>query len=167
VYNVEDNKALLKIYTTGRFPKKSSLGNQYVMVLVEIDSSAILVESMKNCTSVKMIRAYQHLIDRLKTAGIEPQRHVLDNKCSVELKDTIMKNNMTFQLVSPHDHCQNIAEKAIQTFKVHFIAILCGTDKSFPLHLRCQLLPQAEQLLNMLHPSKMTPTISVYAYLWG
>jgi hypothetical protein len=36
VYNVEDNKALLKIYTnqTDRFPKKSSLSNQYVMVLV-------------------------------------------------------------------------------------------------------------------------------------
>jgi hypothetical protein len=44
VYNVEDNEALLKKYTdqTGRFPKKSSLSNQYVMVLVELDSSAIL-----------------------------------------------------------------------------------------------------------------------------
>jgi hypothetical protein len=53
VYNVKDNKALLKIYTnqTGRFPKKSSFGNQYVMVLVGLNSSAILVKAMKNCTS--------------------------------------------------------------------------------------------------------------------
>ncbi len=60
VYNVKDNKALLKIYTdqTGCFPKKSSLSNQYVMVLVELNSSAILVKAMKNCTSVNMIRAY-------------------------------------------------------------------------------------------------------------
>ncbi len=70
-----------------------------------------------------------------------------------KFKDTIKKNNMTFQLVPPHDHHQNIAEKAIQTFKAHFIAILCGTDKSFLLHLWCQLLPQAEHMLNMLHPS--------------
>jgi hypothetical protein len=100
-----------------------------------------------------MICAYQHLTDHLKTAGIEPQQHVLDNKCSTEFKDTIKKNSMTFQLVPPHNHCQNIAEKAIQTFKAHFIAILCGTDKLFPLHLWCQLLPQAEHTLNMLRPS--------------
>ncbi len=45
VYNVEDNEALLKIYTnqTGCFPRKSTLGNQYVMVLVELSSTAILV----------------------------------------------------------------------------------------------------------------------------
>jgi hypothetical protein len=69
------------------------------MVLVELDSSAILVKAMKNCTSGEMICAYQHLIDSLKTAGIEPQHHVLDNKCSAKFKDTIKKNNMTFQLV--------------------------------------------------------------------
>jgi hypothetical protein len=137
VYNVEDDKALLKIYTnqTGRFPKKSNLGNQYVMVLVELDSSAILVETMKNCTFGKMICTYQHLIDCLKTAGIEPQRHVLNKKCSAKFKETIKKNNTTFQLVPLQDHCQNIVEKAIQTFKAHFIAILCGTDKSFSLHM--------------------------------
>jgi hypothetical protein len=67
VYNLKDNEALLKIYTnqTGCFPKESSLGNQYVMVLVELNSSAILVKAMKNCTSGKMIPAYQHLIDHL------------------------------------------------------------------------------------------------------
>jgi hypothetical protein len=72
-----------------------------------------------------------------------------------------------YQLVPPNDHRRNIAEKAIQTFKAHFIAIICGADKSFPLHLWCQLLPQAEYTLNMLRPSRMTPTISAYAYLWG
>jgi hypothetical protein len=155
VYNIEVNEALLKIYTnqTGCFPKKLSLGNQNVMVLVELNSSAVLVKAMKNCTFSKMICTYQHLIDRLKTAEIEPQWHVLQNECSAEFKDTIKKINMTFQLVPPHDHCQNIAEKGIQTFKAHFIAILCGTDNSFSLHLWCQLLTQAEHTLNMLHPS--------------
>jgi len=52
-------------YQTGRFPKKSSRGNQYVMVLAESDSDAILAEPMKNRTSVEMIRAYQVMIDRL------------------------------------------------------------------------------------------------------
>ena len=74
---------------------------------------------------------------------------------------------MQYQLVPPHDHRRNIAEKAIQVFKAHFISILCGADKSFPLHLWNRLLGQAEHTLNMLRTSKMTPTVSAYAYLWG
>jgi hypothetical protein len=82
------------------------------------------------------------------------------------MKKTIKSNKMDFQLAPPHDHHCNLANKAIQTFKDHFVAILCGTDKSFPLHLWDHLLPQAELTLNMLRPSQMMPTISTYAYLW-
>jgi hypothetical protein len=105
------------------------------MELAHIDSNAILAEPMKNRTAGKMIRAYQALLDRLQTAGVTPKRHILDNKCLEEFKATIRKNKMTFQLVPPHDHWRNIAEKAIQTFKAHFISILCGTGITFPLHL--------------------------------
>jgi hypothetical protein len=169
IYNAEEDEALLKIYTdqTGRFPQKSSRGNQYIMVLVELDSNTILVERMKDRTSGEMICAYQHLVDRLKTAGILPKHHVLDNKCSADFKAAITNNQMTYQLVPPNDHHRNIAEKAIQTCKAHFISIICGADKSFPLHLWCQLLPQAEHTLNMLRPSRMTPTVSAFTYLWG
>jgi len=122
---------------------------------------------MKDRTSGEMIRTYQQLVDRLKTAGIQLKHHVLDIECSADFKATITKNKMTYQLVPPNDHRRNIAEKAIQTFKVHFISIICGADKSFPLHLWCQLLPQAEHTLNMLCPSRVTPTVSAYAYLCG
>jgi hypothetical protein len=74
---------------------------------------------------------------------------------------------MKYQLVPPHNHRWNIAEKAIQVFKAHFISILCGTDKSFPLHLWDRLLGQAEHTLNMLWTSRMSPSVSAYAYLWG
>jgi hypothetical protein len=59
IYNVEGDEAILKKYTdqTGRSPKKSIRGNQYVMVLVELDSNAILVKGMKDRTSGEMIRA--------------------------------------------------------------------------------------------------------------
>ncbi len=156
-----NEEAAQKIYTDqpGRFPKKSSRGNQYIMVLTEVDSDAILVEPMKNRTAGEMIRAYQVLIDRLNSVGIFPKLHILDNECSAELKTVIKNNNMTFQLVPPHDHRRNIAEKAIQTFKDHFISILCGADEMFPLHLWDRLLRQAEHTLNMLRPSRMTTTI--------
>jgi hypothetical protein len=64
IYMVEE-EANETVFTnqTGRFLKKSSQGNQYVMVLTHINSNAILQEAMKNRTSGKMIRAYQVLID--------------------------------------------------------------------------------------------------------
>ncbi len=63
-FNLNDEaKCLMYTNQTGRFPKKSSRGNQYIMVLIEIDSNAILVEAMKNQTAGMMIRAYQVLVN--------------------------------------------------------------------------------------------------------
>jgi hypothetical protein len=74
---------------TGQFPKKSSRGNQYIMVLIKLDSNAILVEAMKNCTAGEMIHAYQTLVDCLHSAGIHPKMHLLDNECSADFKEQI------------------------------------------------------------------------------
>ncbi len=125
---------------TGRLPKKSSRGHQYIMVLIEIDSNTILVEAMKNRTTGEMIQAYQVLVECFCSAGINPTMHIPDNECSAEFKERIKSNNMKYQFVPPHDHRRNIAEKAIHVFKAHFISILCGADKSFPLHLWDRLL---------------------------
>ena len=95
---------------------------QYIMVLYEVDSNSILVQEMRNRTSGEMISAYNALVARLKLAGFEPKTHLLDNECSHEYKDAITKNGMTYQLVPPHDHGRNVGEKAIQTFKDHFVA---------------------------------------------
>ena len=153
VYHIEDEEALHNIFSDqmGHFPtKKSSKGNQYIMIMVHIKRATILVVTMKDCTSGEMIQAYQSLIYRLKERGIHPKHHVLDNECSADFKVAIKLNHMSYQLVPPHDHRRNIARKGVQTFKAHFISILCGADKDFPLHLWCQLLPQAEHTLNLL-----------------
>jgi hypothetical protein len=57
---------------TGHFPKKSSQGNQYIMVLSHPNSNAILQEAMKNRTSGEMNKAYQVLLDRLKVQESNP-----------------------------------------------------------------------------------------------
>ena len=55
IYNVSET-----MYTdqTGRFPATSSRGNQYIMVLVEVDGNYIDVEPMKNKSEGSLIRAY-------------------------------------------------------------------------------------------------------------
>ena len=40
---------------TGQFPKQSKRGHKYIMVLVKIDSNAILVEPMKSQKDAEMI----------------------------------------------------------------------------------------------------------------
>ena len=159
----------MKIYTdqTGKFPTRSSKGNQYIMVLAELDSNAILVEPMRNRTAGEMVKTYNNLIRRLKKCGITPKHQILDNEISAEYKEAMAEHNITYQLVPPHDHRRNMAERAIQTFKAHFISILCGVDENFPLHLWCRLLPQAEITLNMLRSSTITPNISAHAHLHG
>ncbi len=74
---------------TGQFLTSSQSGNKYIMVLVEIDSNAVLVEPMKSHKDVEMIRAYNSLLLQLKRAGIIPKKHVLDNKVSENMKNHI------------------------------------------------------------------------------
>jgi hypothetical protein len=132
----ETNKDLLKLtYTngTGRFPKTSRRGMNYILVLVEIDSGAILVEAMLDRSAGKQCRAYQVLVNRLHQCKIYPKKHILDNEISDKFREIIKHNKMEHELVPPHDHRRNIAEKGIQKFKDHLIASLCGTDKKHTL----------------------------------
>jgi hypothetical protein len=86
VYNTRDT-----IFSdqTGKFPHLSLSGNHYLMVMVDIDSSAILVEPIKNCTDPELTCAYSALITRLHRAGVVPRKHVLDNKISNAMKTLI------------------------------------------------------------------------------
>ena len=70
VYNVRET-----IFSdqTGKFPKQSQRGYKYIMVMVEIDSNAILVEPMKSRKDKEMIRAYDALLARLRQAGSKPR----------------------------------------------------------------------------------------------
>ena len=90
-YNLK-NTLNQKIYTdqTGKFLVTPFRGNQYIIVLFELDSNNILVEPMKSQTAGNMILAYQTLVDRLKKKGIHPAMHLLDNECLVEMKTTIV-----------------------------------------------------------------------------
>ena len=61
---------------------------------------------------------------------------------------------MDYQLVPPDMHRRNAAERAIRTFKAHFLAILAGVDQDFPSNLWDLLIPQAELTLNLLRECK-------------
>ena len=152
---------------TGKFPQSSSRGNNYQMIIHEIDGNSTWVEPMKNRTEGEMILARRRALARMKIQGIVPKHQVLDNEISVAYKAEIRATNMTFQRVPPDDHRRNIAEKAIQTWKDHFVGVLSGTARDFPLHLWCQALPQMERQLLLLRQSNVNPNISAHAHVYG
>ena len=132
----KQNEVFIRVYNThntlftdqtGKFPHLSSLGNRYQMILYHAASNSIWVEPMKNRTEGEIIQARAIALTRMKTCEITLERQVLDNEASAAYKGAIRDSGMTFQLVPPEDHRRNAAEKAIQTWKDHFIAALSGT----------------------------------------
>jgi len=71
-----------------------------------------------------------------------------------------------FQLVPAGQHRRNAAERAIRTFKNHFIAGLCSIDKNFPLHLWDCLTHQAVLTLNLMRGSRINPNLSAWAQVY-
>ena len=157
------------IYTdqTGKFPVQSSRGHTSLMVYYDVDANCIDVEPLRNHSDKQMISAYQALWERTNRGRkTKPKLHILDNEASSAFK-TAIKENCDLQLVPPDTHRRNLAERAIQTFKSHFIAILAGVDPSFPMNLWDRLLPQAVMTLNLLRQSHKNPSISAYQHVYG
>lgn len=162
-----EEKDLIYTDQTGKFPHTSSRGHKYVMVMYYIDGSYIMMEPMKSKHENEMIRVHGVLMERLKQQGFQPKKQILDNEISAEYKKAIKKYNMTHERVPKDAHRRNAAEKAIQTAKSHIKSIIAGCDPSFPMHLWCRLLPQAELTCNLLRPANANPNVSAYQYVYG
>ena len=152
---------------TGRFPIQSNRGAKYILVVYEYDSNAIIVRPLRNPTASEITYVFQSVIQYILARGLCPRLHTLDNEASAILRDYLRSEDVEYQLVSPHIHQRNASERAIRTFKNHFIAGLASTDPNFPLSNWCRLLPQAELTLNLLRASRLNPKISAYAQLEG
>lgn len=105
--------------------------------------------------------------EKFQIAGAAPSTWILDNGTSHELQAAMTKYKTKFQLVPPHAHRGNIAERAIQTFKTHFKAGLASVHPDFPVSEWDRLLDQAFLTLNLLRGSRSNPQLSAYAYLFG
>ncbi len=77
-----------------------------------------------------------------------------------------MEEECKLQLVEPHNHRVNAAERAIQIFKDAFIFTLATTDCDFPLQLWDKLMPQVINTLNMLRAARIDPTKLAYKVVY-
>jgi hypothetical protein len=167
VYAVLVDQGQLITDLTGNFPVRSSKGNSYVMVCYVYDCNYVKVVPMKSRSASEWVKAYEHIHHELTAKGFKPKLQTLDNEASTALKNFFTTNDVEYQLVPPHCHRRNAAERAIQNFKEHFVVGLSSVDPTFPLHLWERLLPQAEITLNLLRTSRLHPQLSAADHFHG
>ena len=133
--------------------------------MFDTDSNFINAVPIKNRSTPELLKGFKHCHEYLKRRKFRAKLLRLDNKVSKELIAHIESEQLQYQLASPGDHRTNPAERAIQTFKNHFIAIISGTNPDFPSHCWDLLVPQAVITLNLLRPSRINLAISAYAQI--
>ena len=102
-------------------------------------------------------------MQRLRDNKLAVNLKILKNEASAEYTRSIKEKwNNNNQLVSPNMHRSNSAERAIHTFKAHFISILAGVDTDLPRNLWYLLLSQNELTLNLLWQATLDPSRSAW-----
>jgi hypothetical protein len=167
VYAVVVDQGQLYTDLTGKFQVRSSKGNSYVMVCYFYDCNYVKVIPIKSRSASEWVKAYDSVHQELTVKGFKSKLQTLDSEASTALKNFFTINDIAYQLVPPHCHRLNAAERAIRTFNEHFVAGLSSVEPSFPLHLLDILLPQAEITLNLLRTSRLHPQLSAATHLHG
>jgi hypothetical protein len=137
------------------------------MVCYYYDANYIRTIAIKSNSGAEWVRAFGIVFDEMTSKGLNPKLQTMDNEASVALKNYFMEKEMSYQLVPPHYHRANAAERTIRTFKEHFKPDLATVDQVFPIHLWDRLLPQAEITLNLLRSSILHPQLSAAAHYHG
>ena len=105
---------------------------------------------------------------RLLNNNLTVDLQILDNEASAEYKRSITEKwKDNYQLVPPNTQRSNASERAICTFKAHFLSILAGVAPDPPRNLWDLLLPQTELTLNLLRQATLDPSRSAWSYFHG
>ena len=123
--------------------------------------------ALKSRQAATITAAWTKINNKFKHAGIKPSTYIVDNEASQHLKNAFRDNKIKHQLVPPHAHRTNLAERAIQTFKQKFLIGLALVDPEFSLLQWDQFLEQTEMTLNMLRTARANTNLSAYTYLFG
>ena len=135
-------------------------GSQYI--LLSVYKRYIHLELLPNRTEASLVLAYSNVHAWFTNLGHSIKFQVLDNEAPKGLQLHFRASHITYECVPPYNKRANKAERAIQTFKRHFITILAGAHPSFPINFWNELIPQAELTLNMMRSYADQPTISAY-----
>ena len=132
---------------------QSDRGNNYILVAYHYDAKNIVTLPLNTRTGPCILSDITKVYIKFKTRGLTPKLHIMDNEVSEDLKKYFDDSDIRFQLLPTHMHQRNDVERAVRTFKNHFIAALCTVDPLSAFYLWDRILPQVTMALNMLQRS--------------
>jgi hypothetical protein len=88
-------------------------GSVCFFVLYHYKSNSILAKPIKGLDKKKIFAAYKKFHLLLTTKGFLVKLNVMDNQATKCIKQFLTKNECKLQLVEPHNHRVNVAERAI------------------------------------------------------
>jgi hypothetical protein len=91
-------------------------------VVYSHDCNYIKPVAMKSKSASEWLKAFGGIFQELTSRGFKPKLQKMDNEASSALKSYFTESGMPYQLVHPHCHICNAAERAIRNFKEHFVA---------------------------------------------
>jgi hypothetical protein len=121
-------------------------GTEYL--LLSVYKNYIHVEPLTDRSGPRLCAAYAatHMFFRKHGHHVRVQI-ILDNETFPALLSYFDSENILYQLVPPVQKRTNTAERAIQTFRRHFLRLLATTHPSFPINHWPALLPLTANLM--------------------
>jgi hypothetical protein len=116
----------------GNFPYMLLDGNVCIFIMYHNETNAILITPIESLDSKRILEAYKKNFDYFISKGFKPKVNVMDNQATKAIKSYIPPQQVTIQLVKPHNHRVNAAEQATQTFKIISLVPLASLIASFP-----------------------------------
>jgi hypothetical protein len=125
---VDENNGIVYHDLTGSFPFMSLDGSVCFFILYYYESNSILATPIAGLDDKSIFEAYKTRFRELEAKGFTPKLNIMGNQVTKHIKQFLTENECKLQLVEPHNHQVNAAERAIQTFKDAFIPALATTD---------------------------------------
>ena len=152
---------------TGKFPNQIHGWNGSDLHQIILDKEYNNGNTCKNMAEKTIVSCFKQQIKYITKRLFKPILNTINNVASNAVQAYLEAENVNMQLVDPHNHRVNAAERAIQTFKNHFNAGLSTCNASFPSLLWNKTILQAQDYLNVLYTSQVNPKLSVYSVLEG
>ena len=152
---------------TGALPQRGRSGALYQIIFYHEDSNVIHVETTRSRSGPDLLAALQRAVKFFTDRGVPPLLIRMDNECADVTKSWLETTPIKLELTPVAQHRTNKAERAISTWKDHFLATLATTDPDCPLSLWEDFVEQAELTLNCMRVSPVHPSLSAWEALCG
>ena len=102
------------VYNTGLFPFMSLDGSLCSFVMYHYKTNVILATPVAGLDYKSIfLKAYKMQFNNLTSKGYKPKINIMDNQATKHIKAFLTEQMCQLQLVEPHYHRLNAAERAI------------------------------------------------------